>query len=98
MACLLSLRCAQAVYRIGAREPRHRLRGPLHGSSATTAIKYRTARLGRPLVSPCLLRQRRTARFSEQFGMSDRFNFAKLVGPERRRGSAAYVAGYAGRG
>ena len=37
-------------------------------------------RLGRPMVSPRLLRQRRTARLADQSGMSDRFPAAKLVG------------------
>ena len=72
---------------------RHRLCRALPGSSPATARKHRTTRLGRPMVSPRLFRQRRTARLSNQSGMSDRFPAAKLVGDQRRRRSAASPSG-----
>ena len=49
-------------------------------ASAATATEHRATRLGRPVVSPRLLRQWRTARLPDQSGMSDRFPAAKLVG------------------
>ena len=45
-----------------ARAQRHRLCRPLPRSGAATATKHRATRLGRPMVSPRLFRQRRTAR------------------------------------
>jgi cyclic beta-1,2-glucan synthetase len=54
-----------------ARAHRSRLCRTLPGRGAATATKHRATRLGRPMVSPRLLRQRRTARLPDQSGMSD---------------------------
>ena len=77
----------------GARAQRSRLCRTLPRPSAATAAEHRATRLGRPMVSPRLVRQRRTARLPGQSGMPDRFPAAKLVGDQRRRRSAALPSG-----
>ena len=62
-------------------------RRALPRSGAATAKEHRATCLGRPMVSPRLFRQRRTARLPDQSRMPDRFAAAKLVGDQRRRRS-----------
>ncbi len=93
LAGVLPLRRAHPVCRTGARAQRHRFCRTLPRPGAATATEHRATRLGRPMVSPRLLRQRRTARLPDQSGMSDRFPAAKLVGDQRRRRSAAFPSG-----
>ena len=55
--------------------------------AAAAAAEHRAARLGRRMVPPRLLRQRRAAWIRVQPGVPDRFAAAKLVGDQRRRAS-----------
>ena len=80
LARLFPLRCADAICRTGARARGRGFRGALPRRSAAVARKHRGTRLGRPVVSPRLFRQRRAAWFKDKSGMSDRFPPAKLVG------------------
>jgi cyclic beta-1,2-glucan synthetase len=84
LAGLLPLRRADAVCR--TRRSRNDPPSPTVASrKPATAKEHRATRLGRPMVSPRLLRQRRTARLPDQSRVSDRFPAAKLVGDQRRR-------------
>ena len=65
------LRCADPICRIGAPTQRHCLCRALPRPSPATATQHRATGLGRPMVSPRVLRQRRTSWLPHQSGMSD---------------------------
>ena len=71
--------------KIARRRGRCGLRGSLHRASGHASGKHRTPRLGWPVVSSRLFRQRRTTGLRIQSRMPDRFPPAKLV-CHRRRG------------
>jgi hypothetical protein len=98
LAGVLPLRRAHPVCRAGARS-RNDLPLPTAASRKARQLQQNIeTRLGRTMVSPRLVRQRRTARLPHQSGMSDRFPAAKLVGDQRRRRSAAFPPGDERRG